>query len=87
RNCLYKIFKNKYLFIFISGFIFGSLHVFNDSMVISDLLYLIPYCTPGFIFAYILTKSDNIFNTIGLHFIHNGTLMTLQVVLMLQGLM
>ena len=87
RNCLYKIFRNKYLFIFISGFIFGSLHVFNDNMVISDLLYLIPYCTPGFIFAYILTKSDNIFNTIGLHFIHNGILMTLQVVLMLQGLM
>lgn len=85
RNCLRKIFKNKYLFIFISGFVFGGMHVFTSGMQLTDLLYLIPYCTPGFVFAYILVKSDNIFNTISIHFIHNFVLMTLQLVLFLIG--
>lgn len=77
-----KIFKTKWLFIVLSGFVFGSLHVFGSLTSWFDLLYLIPYCAPGFVFAYVLTKSDNIFVPIGLHFIHNGFLMVLQTILL-----
>lgn len=83
RQALRNIIKNKYLFIFLSGFIFGGLHVFLSMQQTYELLYLIPYCTPGFIFAYILYKTDNIFVPIGLHFFHNGILMSLQVLLLI----
>lgn len=72
------------LFIIISGFIFGGLHVVGATSV-SQFFYIIPYSIPGLVFAYILTKTDNIFTTIGLHFFHNGLLMALQVFILLFG--
>ena len=72
RLSLYKIFKKySYLFIFISGIVFGSMHVIGNISNIIDILYIIPYSIPGCIFAYTLVKSDNIFVPISLHFIHN----------------
>lgn len=70
--------KNNTLFIIVSGLIFGSLHVIGNITSGLDLLYLIPYCTPGFIFAYLLTKTDNILVPASMHFFHNGILMSLQ---------
>lgn len=86
RQSLRNVFKNDKLFIFISGFIFGGLHVFGSLTSWFDLLYLFPYCIPGFIFAYTLVKSDNIFVPMSLHFTHNGLLMTVQLILMLVGI-
>lgn len=72
--------KTNILFIIVSGFIFGSMHILGaDSLV--QMLYVIPYSIPGLIFAYILTKTDNIFVPIGLHFFHNGILMALQALI------
>ena len=87
RKSLRNIFSNKIIFIVISSFIFGGLHVFTNNVTPIDLLYLIPYCAPGVAFAYILVKTDNIFNTISLHMIHNTILMILQVVLLTKGLL
>lgn len=78
RQGIRNIVPNNILFILISGLVFGGLHVITDLHSITDLLYLIPYCTPGFIFAYILVKTDNIFVSMGLHFMHNGLLISLQ---------
>ncbi len=85
RKGFSEIFKNKYLYIFFSGFIFGGLHVFSSMTSIMDLLYLLPYCIPGFVFAYVYQKSKNIFIPIGIHFIHNGILMSLQILIFLLG--
>lgn len=85
RQSLRNIFKSDKFFIFISGFLFGGMHVFSSMSSWFDLLYLFPYCIPGFIFAYVLVKSKNIFIPIGLHFFHNGLLMSLQVILLLAG--
>lgn len=71
RMSIKKIFNNKYIFIIVSGLIFGSLHVINSLTNILDLLYLIPYCIPGFILAYVYYHSNNIFTSIFIHFIHN----------------
>lgn len=73
----------KYLFIFISGFIFGGLHVISSLDSTINLLYLIPYCSLGFAFAYILYKTNNIFVTIAIHTMHNGILMSLQFLLLI----
>ena len=68
-----------------SGLIFGGLHVVGNINHWYDLLYLIPYCTPGFIFAYIMSKTNNVFVSMGLHFLHNGMIMSLQVLLIMLG--
>ena len=70
-----------------SGLIFGGLHVIGNVNSIIDLLYLIPYCVPGFAFAYMLSKTNNIFVPMGFHFLHNGVTMSLQVILLILGLL
>ena len=83
RQSLKNIIPNKYIFIIVSGIIFGGLHVITSLTSATDLLYLIPYCAPGFAFAYILADSDNIFIPISLHFMHNGILIALQFILLI----
>ena len=85
RQGIRNIFSNNIVFIIISGLVFGGLHVVGNINAWYDILYLIPYCTPGFVFAYILTKTDNIFVPMGLHFLHNGIIMSLQILLMVLG--
>ncbi len=83
RQGIRNIIPNKLLFIIVSGLVFGGLHVISSDMTsLSELFYLIPYCTPGIIFAYILAKTDNIFVSVGLHFMHNGLLIALQFFLL-----
>lgn len=71
------------LFIFFSGLIFGGMHVIGTCEHFIDLLFIIPYSIPGFIFAYVYTKSKNICVPISIHFIHNGIMMSLQILLLL----
>lgn len=78
-----KIFSNNILFILLSGLVFGSLHVIGTCEHLIDLLFIIPYSIPGFIFAYVYTKSKNICVPISLHFIHNGVMMSLQILLLI----
>ena len=59
------------------------MHVISTLENLVDLLFIIPYSIPGFIFAYIYSKSKNIFVPISLHFIHNGIMMSLQILLLL----
>ena len=80
-----NIFKNKWLFIILSGFTFGAFHLMGNVETYIDLLYIIPYSLPGMIFAYVLYDSKNIFNTIFLHMFHNGILTSLEILLLLLG--
>lgn len=76
-----KMIKNNTLFIILSGFVFGALHLTSATSA-QELLYIIPYAIPGCIFAYTLVKSDNIFVPISLHMIHNAVLMIIQLILL-----
>lgn len=87
RHSFRKIFKNDIVFLIVSSFVFGGLHVFGAGMTWFDLLYLIPYCAPGVAFAYIYLKTNNITSTISLHLCHNTILMILQVILLSKGLL
>lgn len=85
RQAIKYIIPNKILFIIVSGLLFGGLHVIGTTEVWTDLLYLVPYSALGVAFAYILQKTNNILVTIGLHFMHNGILMALQLLMLLLG--
>ena len=82
RKSFRYMFNNDTLFILASGLTFGAFHVIGSYESLIDLLYIIPYSVPGIVFAYTLVKSKNIFVPMGLHFIHNGILMSLQFFLM-----
>ena len=75
-----KIIKNDYVFIFLSGFVFGLMHVIGNAHNIVDWLYIIPYGIPGSVFAYTLVKSKNIMVPTSLHMIHNTFAMVLQII-------
>ena len=85
RQGIRNIFTNDKVFIIISGLVFGGLHVMGNVNTPIDLLYLIPYSIPGMAFAYMLTKTKNIFTSMGFHFLHNGITMTLQLIILLLG--
>ena len=85
RQSFRNLIPNKVLFILVSGIVFGGLHVIGTITNPIDLLYLIPYCAPGIAFAYMLADSDNILVSMGLHFMHNGILISLQFLLLILG--
>lgn len=82
RLSIRNFIRNDKLFIFVSGIIFGGLHVLGSESLI-NYIYIIPYSIPGFVFAYTLVKSKNIFVPMSLHFFHNGFTMLMQIVLSL----
>ena len=74
-----KIFaRTKILYILFSGLFFGILHVIGEDA--ANLLFIIPYSIPGFIFAYIYTKCNNICVPISMHMIHNLTMLLIQLI-------
>jgi len=79
RLCLRNVFKSDKTFIIISGFVFGALHVVGSFESFADLAQIIPYSIPGFVFAYTLVKSKNIFIPISLHFFHNAFMTLTQI--------
>lgn len=82
RLTIKNIFQNKYVFIIISGLLFGVMHVIGSFTTWIDLIYIIPYSIPGFVFAYILYKTNNTFIPISLHIIHNTFMILLQIILL-----
>ena len=60
RKSLQDTFRNKTLFMVISGLIFGYLHVMSSLNPLEYLL-IIPYGSLGFMFAKTLNETDNIY--------------------------
>ena len=61
----------RYLYIFLSGFIFAILHIVGQATSYLDYVYLIPYMSLGLAFAALYSKTDNIFSSISMHCLHN----------------
>ena len=61
----------KYLYIFISGFIFALMHILGQVTSNFDYLYVIPYMSLGVTFALLYYDTDNIFSSIMMHMFHN----------------
>lgn len=72
-----KLFKRAIPFALVTAFVFAGLHVMTDFNDIKQLCYLVPYGALGFAFAYAYFKTNNIFSTICMHFIHNTVTYTL----------
>ena len=78
RKAFMNIFNKTYLFVLVSGTVFGLIHI--SSFSLDNFLMTIPYIIIGINFSYIYYKSNNIFTTITLHSIHNLILLTIQFI-------
>lgn len=77
-----KLIKNKWLFIIISGLLFGSLHMIDKLSSAMDILYIIQYSALGICLAYFYKKTNNILVSIGIHFIQNFLASILSILLL-----
>lgn len=80
RKAIRNIIKNKYLFIILSGVIFGCAHI-SDYSNFNDILFSLGYIVMGIDFAYIYYKTNNIFTTMTFHMIHNLLLLIIQFII------
>lgn len=74
RLAFKKVINNKWLYIIISGSLFGLLHIFplDEGVTLSlGIIQSISYVTMGMFFSYIYYKTDNIFISVGLHILNN----------------
>ena len=71
RGFLRKIFKNDYVFIVLSGIIFGIVHCMYIEENWLMYLFVLPYAVMGIGFAKLYTKTNNIFANIIIHFLWN----------------
>lgn len=71
RLSLSKLIKNGKLFIIISGFLFGLLHMVDKFTSFYDLLYVFQYSALGICLAKAYKDSNNIFVPMSMHFIQN----------------
>lgn len=71
RGVFRKFINNKYLFIIISGVVFGLLHVIDDFQSTGELLYIIVYSSLGMYLASLYYKTNNICTNIYFHMLQN----------------
>ena len=83
RLAFRAIFKNDFLYITVSSLVFGSLHLIGTPINELLPLYLLSYCSCGIAFAYMLKKTNNIFVSMGFHFMHNGLILSMQTFLLI----
>lgn len=78
RKSLQDCFNNKVIYMVMSGFLFGLIHVMGTDNLYEYLL-IIPYGALGFMFAKTINETDNIYSTIIIHMLHNGVLTLLYI--------
>jgi membrane protease YdiL (CAAX protease family) len=75
RKSLQPVIKNKWVYIIVSGFLFGFAHILTNivsgNFVISDLVYILPYGSLGASFALMDNDSKTVFSSIVIHALHN----------------
>jgi membrane protease YdiL (CAAX protease family) len=71
RGSIRKIIKIRYLFIGVSGILFGALHAIGENSIFNFAITTIPYSLMGLSFAYTYEKTNNIMTNILLHFLNN----------------
>ncbi len=89
RKSISKIFKNKYVFAITSGLLFGCAHLttnfISNTFVFSDLLYILPYGTLGFMFAFMNFETKTTFTSITMHAFHNSVTCILLLIVHFSG--
>ncbi|MBO5183038.1 MAG: CPBP family intramembrane metalloprotease [Bacilli bacterium] len=79
RKTFRNLISNKYLFIILSGMVFGLVHISSNTSL-NDFLMVIPYIIMGIDLSYIYYKTDTIYTTMIIHSLHNLILFIVQLI-------
>lgn len=71
RKSLAPIIKNKWIYAFVCGLLFGSAHLLAGELTFINLLYLLPYGSLGFVFALMNYETKTTWTSIIMHGMHN----------------
>jgi len=75
RKSIFTVIKSKWFYATISGLLFGGAHILTNiisgGFVATDLLYILPYGSFGFMFAVMDYETDTVYSSIIMHSIHN----------------
>ena len=71
RGVIRKFIKSKYVFILVSGVLFGLLHVIDDSKTLAEFSYILVYSSLGIYLASLYYKTNNLWTNITFHFMQN----------------
>ena len=71
RASFKKAFNDKYLFCFITAFLFGFAHIVVSTSLL-EILYIIPYGALGYFLADAYYETNNIYTSYIMHLIHNS---------------
>lgn len=80
RKSIKKIFNNKWLYVTVSGLLFGLAHVLGQASVWTDWLYILPYGSLGAAFAISYYDTNTVFTPLMFHVIHNVVLIILSII-------
>lgn len=81
RKSIFNVFKNKWLYVFVSGLLFGLAHVVGGTNSWVDWLYVLPYGGLGAAFAYCYYDTKSIFTPMLFHMIHNVSILLTSIFL------
>lgn len=79
RKSLKDCVTNKWVYMILSGLIFGLIHTSISTNTL-ELLLIIPYGALGFMFAKTVSETNNIYSTIMMHMLHNGILTIIAII-------
>lgn len=75
RKSLQPLVKNKWIYVILTGLLFGGAHlltnILNNEFVLTDLIYILPYASLGCAFGLMDYENKTTFSSIMMHFIHN----------------
>lgn len=74
RRAFRDLFESKWLYVIMSGLVFGTLHAITSFNNYYELLFIIPYSALGISFALLYVKNNNILTPIIMHTLHNAIL-------------
>lgn len=80
RKCFRNVIKNNYVFVIISGLIFGYLHVIG-AKTLAQNLFIIPYSMLGISFGIMYVKTKSVFTSMTMHMIHNTALTLVSILI------
>lgn len=81
RGAIRKVIKNDWLYIVVSGSIFGLMHTLGEDTIAVAIATAVPYAILGGAFAYVYAKTNNLTGCMIAHSVYN----TLGVMFMLLG--
>lgn len=79
RKTLKDIFSKKWVFVLVSGILFGLAHVIGNIDVWTDWLFILPYGSLGLAFAAAYYDTDTVFTPMIFHMIHNVVLVLFSI--------